>query len=348
MSVMRDRLIPALGRVGFVLLSAAVLIVFSEKMFWYVTGYSFLDLLLGYFFPAFILLWVIDAFRVRRLAPLFLAGAVFGFLAEGMLVGTLYEGGPLNWFSVSYTPLAWHAPLSVVFGWYALRHWLVAGQARALALGCAAVGLFWGLWAMAWWLPENAADPALLAQGARLGQWPVADFALHAFTFTGVPAVALWLLGRGGWSSFRPSRVEVALVVAGLLVFFTAGVLPGAPWAPLKLLPLLGATLLALYVNKRREPPGSLLAVTAGPVRPVLLPLLLVMPAVAVGVYAVAAALAPPVEVIYGITAIGGVMATAVLGGLVYLIALLRTVGRRRGKQQPGCSEKSPVANESA
>ena len=97
-----------------------------------------------------------------------------------------------------------------------------------------------------------------------------------------------------------------------------------------------------------REPPGSLLAVTAGPVRPVLLPLLLVMPAVAVGVYAVAAALAPPVEVIYGITAIGGVMATAVLGGLVYLIALLRTVGRRRGKQQPGCSEKSPVANESA
>lgn len=327
---MRNRLLPILGRIGFALLSAAVLIVFSEKMFWYVTGYSFLDLLLGYFFPAFILLWVIDAFRVRRLAPLFLAGAVFGFLAEGMLVGTIYEGGPLNWFSVSYTPLAWHAPLSVVFGWYALRRWLVAGRARAMALGCAAVGLFWGLWAMAWWLPENAADPVLLAQGARLGQWPVGEFALHAFTFTAVLAVALWLLGRGGWSSFRPSKVEVGVVVAGLLVFFVAGVLLAVPWAPLKLLPLLGVTLLALYVNKRKEPPGSLLADVAGPVRLARLPLLLVMPAVAVAVYAMGVVLAVPVEVIYSITAVGGVMGTAVLGALVFLAALVWTIRGNR------------------
>ncbi len=329
---MRNRLFPILGRIGFALLSAAVLIVFSEKMFWYVTGYSFLDLLIGYFFPAFILLWVIDAFRVRRLAPLFLAGAVFGFLAEGMLVGTIYEGGPLNWFSVSYTPLAWHAPLSVVFGWYALRRWLVAGRPRAMALGCAAVGLFWGLWAMAWWLPENATDPVLLAQGARLGQWPVGEFALHAFTFSGVLAVALWLLGRGGWSSFRPSKVEVAVVVAGLLVFFVAGVLLAVPWAPLKLLPLLGVTLLALYVNKRKEPPGSLLADVAGPVQLARLPLLLVMPAVAVAVYALGVVLAVPVEVIYGITAVGGVMGTAVLGALVFLAALVWTIRGSRNR----------------
>lgn len=329
---MRNRLLPTLGRIGFALLSAAVLIVFSEKMFWYVTGYSFLDLLIGYFFPAFVLLWVIDAFRVRRLAPLFLAGAVFGFLAEGMLVGTIYEGGPLNWFSVSYTPLAWHAPLSVVFGWYALRRWLVAGRARAMALGCAAVGLFQGLWAMAWWLPENAADPVLLAQGARLGQWPVGEFALHAFTFTAVLAVALWLLGRGGWSSFRPSKVEVAVVIAGLLVFFVAGVLLAVPWAPLKLLPLLGVTLLALYVNKRKEPPGSLLADVAGPVQLARLPLLLVMPAVAVAVYALGVVLVVPVEVIYGITAVGGVMGTAVLGALVFLAALVWTIWGNRNR----------------
>lgn len=329
---MRNRLLPTLGRIGFALLSAAVLIVFSEKMFWYVTGYSFLDLLIGYFFPAFVLLWVIDAFRVRRLAPLFLAGAVFGFLAEGMLVGTIYEGGPLNWFSVSYTPLAWHAPLSVVFGWYALRRWLVAGRPRAMALGCAAVGLFWGLWAMAWWLPENAADPVLLAQGARLGQWPVGEFALHAFTFTAVLAVALWLLGRGGWSSFRPSKVEVAVVIAGLLVFFVAGVLLAVPWAPLKLLPLLGVTLLALYVNKRKEPPGSLLADVAGPVQLARLPLLLVMPAVAVAVYALGVVLVVPVEVIYGITAVGGVMGTAVLGALVFLAALVWTIWGNRNR----------------
>ena len=338
---MRERLLPVLGRLGFALLSAVVLIVFSEKLYWYVTGYGFFDLLLGYFFPAFVLLWVIDAFRVRRLAPLWLAAAAFGFLTEGVLVGTMYEGGPLNWFSASYTPLAWHAPISVVFGWYALRRWLVAGRGRALAVGGAAVGLFWGLWAMAWWLPENAADPALLAQGARLGQWPVGEFGLHAFTFTAVLAAALWLLGRGGWSSFRPSALEVLLVVAVLLVFFIGGVLPAAPWAPLKLGPLLGVTLLGLYANKRREPPGSLLADVAGLVDSRLVPLLFVMPAVAVAVYAAAAALAPPVEVLYAITAYGGVLGTAVLGGSAFVAALAWTVARPGGPSRPDSAERS-------
>lgn len=324
--MMPERLRPALNRLVFALLTSAVLLVFSEKLFWYVTGYSYFDLLIGYFFPAWALLWIIDTFRVRRLAPLFLAAAVFGFLTEGMLVGTLYGAGPLDLFSVSYTSLAWHAPLSVLFGWYFLHRRLVTGDDRALWLGCAAVGLLWGLWAMAWWLPENAADPALLAQGARLGQWPAAEFALHAFAFTGTLALAHWLLGRGDRSSFHPSPVEGVLVGLGLLFFFVTAVLPATPWAPLKLLPLLGVTLLALYVNRRREPPGSLLADLAGPIPPRRLLPLVAMPTVAVAVYAVAAILAPPVDVIYLITAFGGVYVTTVLGGLAYVVAVVGTV----------------------
>lgn len=267
------RLLPAAGRAGFALLVAAVTVVFSEKMYWYVTGYGLLDLLVGYFFPAWVLLWVIDAFRVRRVAPLFLAAAVFGFLTEGVLVGTIYEGGPLGLFNVSYTPLAWHAPLSVLFGWHWLGRRLAAGSLRGLAAACAAVGLFWGVWALAWWLPENVADPVLAAQGARLGRWPAADFALHAFTFTALLVAAHRLLGRGGrLPAFRPSRAEIGLVMAGLL-FFLAGVaatLPPAavPWALLKLAALLALTLGALYVNRRREPPGSLPADPSGPARP--------------------------------------------------------------------------------
>jgi hypothetical protein len=324
---MTARLRPALGRLAFALLSAAVLLVFSEKLFWYVTGYGLLDLLLGYFFPAFVLLWVVDTFRVRRLAPLFLAAAVFGFVAEGMLTNTLYEGGPLAWFSVSYTPLAWHAPLSVVFGWWWLRRELLAGRTRRVALGCAAVGVPWGLWALAWWLPENAADSVLLAQGARLGRWPVADFALHAFTFTGLLALAHGLLGRGGWQvSFRPSWIEIALVAAGLLLFFGALVLTVYPWAPLRLLVLVGVTLIALYVNKRREPPGSVLSDLAGPVPPRRLPALGAMPAAAVAVYALATVVEPSVDVITGITAYGLVLGTAVLGWLAFLAALVATI----------------------
>ena len=329
----RERLEPALGRAGFALLVAAVAVPFSEKMYWYVTGYGLFDLLLGYFLPAYLLLWVIDAFRVRRLGALFLAAAVFGFVAEGVLVGTLYEGGPLGLFNISYTPLAWHAPLSILFGWYWLGERLAAGSWRGLAAGCAAVGLLWGAWATAWWLPENAADPALLAAGARLGQWPVEEFALHAFAFTGVVAVAHWLLARGGRRPrFQPGWVEAALIGGGLLFFFV-GVLGSVPWAPLKLLPLLALTFAALYVNKRREPPGSLLADARGPARPAALAALFVMPAAATAVYTALAALAPPVDVLYALTAYGLVIGPAVLGGVAYLAALGQTflsVGRAR------------------
>ena len=321
------RLHPALGRIAFALLSAAVLLVFSEKLFWYVTGYGTLDLLAGYFFPAFVLLWVIDTFRVRRLAPLFLAAAVFGFVAEGMLTNTLYEGGPLAWFSASWTPLAWHAPLSVVFGWWWLRRELAAGRARRVAAGCAAVGVVWGLWALAWWLPENAADPALLAGGARLGRWLVADFALHAFTFTSLLALAHGLLGRGGWRpSFRPSRIEGALVAAGLLVFFATTVLPAYPWAPLRLAALVGVAAGGLYANRRREAPGSALEDLAGPVRPRHLLALAAMPAAATAVYAAAAALNPSPDLIRVVVAYGLVLGSAVLGWVAFLAALWRTV----------------------
>ena len=324
----RYRLRAPFQRFLFALLVAAVAVVFSEKMYWYVTGYGTLDLLVGYFFPSYIMLWIIDAFRVRRFAPLFLAAAVFGFVAEGVLVGTIYEGGLLGLFNISYTPLAWHAPLTVLFGWWWVGRRLAGGSLRGLVAGCAAVGLFWGLWSLAWWLPENVADPALLAQGARLGQWPPAEFALHAFTFTALLALAHWLLGRGGrLPSFRPGRGEAALVIGGLL-FFYAGVVVAVPWAPLKLLPLLGLTLGALAVNRRREPPGSLLAEPRGPARPAALAALFAMPAVAVAVYAVAAAVALPVDAIYVITSLGLVLGSAVLGGAAWLAALGWTIRR--------------------
>jgi hypothetical protein len=211
----------------------------------------------------------------------------------------------------------------------------------------------WGLWALAWWLPEYATDPVLLAQGAHLGRWPVAgptpySFAYHAFAFTGVLAAAHWLLGRGGRRpGFRPSRIEAALVGGGLLFFFI-GVLAAVPWAPLKLLPLLGAALGGLWLNRRREPPGSLLADPCGPARPAGLLALFIMPAAATAVYAAAAALAPPVEVIYAIAAVGLTLVPAVLGWAAFVVALAaavrpRTTDHGRPQGSRGAGEQGRV-----
>lgn len=316
-----------LSRLLFALLSTAVVVVFSEKMYWYVTGYGLADLLVGYFLPTFAFLTIVDFFRVRRLAPLFLVAAVFGFLVEGVIVGKIYEGGPFSWFNLAYTPLAWHAPLSIVFGWYLLRRWLVAGQTRALLLGCAVVGLFWGVWALAWWLPENAADPQLLAAGARLGRWTVGEFAAHAFVFTTVLVVAHGLLGHRGWQPrFRPSSAELILLMAGLLFFFIFQVLLATWWAPLTLGMVLAAAFLPLAVNRRREPVGSLLIALAGPARARDLAAVYALPAVAVGVYALATAVQPSTDILYALTTFGQVLGSAFAGAVAFLLAIVLTL----------------------
>lgn len=365
-----ERLRPVAQRAAFALLTSVIVVTFSEKMYWYVTGYEVVVLWLAYFLPVFAFLTVVDFFQVQRPAQLFLAAAVFGFLVEGMLAPVLYEGGPFGWFSIAYTPLAWHAPLSIIFGWFLLRRWLVNRQRGRLALGCLAVGLFWGVWSLAWWLPENANDPALLAQGARLGQWPVWEFGLHAFVFTGLVALAHWLLGQGGWQRrFQPTWVELLLVGLLLAGFFSATVLPiYGPWTTLKLGFVLAAALLPLWLARESLPAGSYLGsladggelgsgegrekesrvtgvlaeerdgegrekesrVTGGAVRPVDALLILLMPAAAVAVYAVAAWLQPPEDLLYIITTWGPVLGTAYLGMGAFIIAIVLTLRLRR------------------
>ncbi len=325
------RLQPVAQRATFALLSTVILVTFSEKMYWYVTGYEVFFLWLAYFLPTFVFLTVVDFFRVQRLAPLFLAAAVFGFLVEGMLAPVLYEGGPFGWFSISYTPLAWHAPLSIIFGWFLLRRWLVNRQIGRLVVGSVGVGLFWGLWSLAWWLPENANDPTLLADGARLGQWPVWEFALHAFVFTGLVVLAHWLLGRGGWQRrFEPSWVELVIVGLLLVGFFAETVLPQfGEWTTLKLGGVLTAALLPLWLAREHLPAGSYLQSLDGPVRPLDALLILLMPAAAVAVYATAAWLEPSADLLYIITTWGPVLGTAYAGMAVFIVAIYLTLRLR-------------------
>lgn len=272
-----------ISRLLFVILSTAVMVFFSEKAFWYPQGYAIAELILFYGVIVFAVMWMIDFFRVKRLASLVLIAAMFAFLTEGVLTPILYEAGLFDPLLPAYF-IGWHGLLGVVFGWYFLRKWLLRGAWLKLISGAVLFGLFWGMWAITYWLPEN------FDGFARPGQWPTVDFGLHALTFTLMLMAAHWLLGRSGWQTeFKPSRYEKWVLAAALLFLYATLSFPAAPLGFLKLGVLTVVTLLPLWANRRREEEGSLLADLSGAVSiKRLLPLLL-MPLLATAVYGAAA-----------------------------------------------------------
>jgi hypothetical protein len=314
------------NRLLFAALSAAILVVFSEKVYWYIQGYGFLELLLYYFFPTYVFLWAIEAFRVRRWAPLFLAAALYGFLVEGVLTPVLYEDGLLGLFHVSYTSLAWHALVSVLFGWYWLRRLLIQGDDRRIMLWSAVFGLFWGLWSLAYWLPENLDDAELLAEGFILGKWPVGAFAIYALLFTAALAISHLALARGYWqASFKPSRYEIGAAWLAIIAYFIVEVVLAVPFAPVKLGALLALVFLPLWMNRQREPAGSLLAELAKPVAEKKVVLLFVMPLAAIVVYGLAFFLQPDENTLRLMSALPLVWIPTIVGGILFLAAIFST-----------------------
>ena len=132
----RHLLVRWLAKAAVILANGYVLFFFSERVFWSFPrpNDSLADLLLTwlvYSLLGWILLILVRRYRIASFLPLFLAGAVYGWIAEGVVVDTLY-GGPGNPFplSVSFTGLSWHALLSVGVGWYLLPKALTAPEAN--------------------------------------------------------------------------------------------------------------------------------------------------------------------------------------------------------------------------
>jgi hypothetical protein len=74
------------------------------------------------------------------------AGAVFGWLLEGVVVGTAYEILPI---SISFTGLAWHGLISFSFGLWALPE-ILSRRCNLLFPAVIGIGLFFGAWAINW------------------------------------------------------------------------------------------------------------------------------------------------------------------------------------------------------
>ena len=259
-----------------VLACGYLLMFYSEHVFWsHVrsddTLLGFVPTWLLYSLLAFAFLSLIEHFKVRDIWALFLCGAVFGWLAEGVVVQTTYESLPL---SISFTGLSWHALLSVWIGWYAVRKAIHTGGGATLKIA-AAIGIFYGIWAIWWWTePDQTITTPL-------------DFALFAGITTLLLMVAYWLYDQN-IMAFKVGRTAKLVIIGLLLAYFVFVTIPTAPIA-IVVLPIL---LLLVYVALRRIPqsdslPSMLVNEAApAPLRNYLA--LLAMPLIAVIIFALA------------------------------------------------------------
>ncbi|QDV36394.1 hypothetical protein [Tautonia plasticadhaerens] len=270
-----------LRQVAVVLAHGSILFFASERVFW--SFWRLGDDLGGmvvtwlvYSLLAYVFLILVRRFRVASFAPLFLCGAAFGWLAEGVVVNTLY-GDPTNPFplSVSWTGLAWHALLGVGVAWHLIGRTLAEPRPTRTVWLSLAFGVGWGLWAV-WW-------PAELGAGADA---PVLAFAGHAAACSAPYLLSWWVLGMARPDWFRPGRVAPAVLSALVLLVFLGVQVPTRPEAALILPPLLLACLAGLRRNAAEEKNPDLLDGLLGEVRPRNVIALSLIPAAAVAVYA--------------------------------------------------------------
>jgi hypothetical protein len=254
-----------------------VLLYFSELLFWARLRPddslpSWFSTWIAYSLIAFLFLAAIDYFRVRSHWSLFLAGALAGWLAEGVIVQTMVEMLPL---SISFTGLAWHALISVWVGWYALRRALLTGWSATVRLA-SIIGIGYGFWAICWW---SEPDGGIMAP---------AGFGFYSLVATLLLIGACRLLDWALSAPFSWGRIPLLLVGPLFALWFALVAAPAAPAVVAVLPPLLLALWWGLERNRRCEARDSLLVALRGPVPMMRLTGLLALPAAATLVYAVA------------------------------------------------------------
>ncbi len=202
---------------GLVFGTGYVLFFCSERLFWSVfkptDNVSDLAVTwLAYSTIAYWFLAMIRWFQAKSAATVLLAGACYGWIAEGMLVGTLYgtEGSAPFPLSLICTGLSWHALISAGIGWYSVQRCLRRGRFLPLLGWAVLLGLFWGIWATFLWSEK---PPLRVSVGAFAGHAFIAGFLFFASHV---------LLQKLDAEKFRPRPFGLILTGGILLIFYSS------------------------------------------------------------------------------------------------------------------------------
>ncbi|MHB1458801.1 MAG: hypothetical protein ACYC0V_17970 [Armatimonadota bacterium] len=262
-------------RLVYVLCTGAIFVVFSELMFW--GRYDFahkvvsdlVPTIIVYSLMAYAFLIVVNLFKVSSLYALFMAGAVFGWLVEGVFVQTMYDDFPLN---ISLTGLAWHSILTVCCGWYLFRRALLLKSPVSTMKASAVGGLLWALWSVWWWI-----DKGLVSTPG--------EYAVYALITGTILIACLWISAMIPSTIFRPSRGEIITISVIFVLYYFFVTIKASNLAFFVLPVCMGLAFYALSMNKERETTPDVITQLDGKVYPLNYAALLVMPAVSILVY---------------------------------------------------------------
>jgi len=303
---------------AFTFLYGYVLMYFSELMFWSKARaedslINWLQTWVAYSLVTYIFLSCIKFFRVRSIWALFLCGAIFGWLLEGVVVQTMYNDFPLN---ISFTGLAWHAILSVWLGWFWLQQALSTGSIKKVFLGSCAIGVFWAGWSLSWWFEE----PGNIT--------PLIDLSIFITVSTLIMAVFLWTANRLNPSSFSLSKPVLIVLGFVFVLYFVFVSVPAAPSAPLILIPALALVTFGLYCNRKQEGALTVLDDISGRVESVNFLGLAGIPAAGILVYAAAMVVKIPVPTNWWVYLI-----TMPAGFILLVVSLVQILTKKDDKK---------------
>lgn len=274
-----------LKRLAIVFASTYVVIFMSEHVFWSKPGNGYGSILqqvnpinwVFYYLATYSFLCIVGWFRARDIWSVFLAGGLFGWLIEGVVVSTTYDQLPT---SISVTALSWHALLSICVMWFLLRRALIDRNWVKTALLSAAVGVFWATWGVWWW-----------SNGEESWVAPLDLWIPYTFILTGALVVAYWILSKVPGESFKPTRAEIVVLALLNIGWFCWQVVPQKPIALAILPPLFLLTYFPLKWNRQVESSANAIVALQAPIFPLNYLMLGLMPATASITYALFVAL---------------------------------------------------------